>query len=239
MAFFSPGDLLLKVDMRAVAETKLTKHHVMLVLGESKRGFPIVIHMKGEPHWTLVEEELNHGKDLILLQPKWSEQTALLIVAIARKAHSSKKFILTKQVIDEQRQQISPYRPDGSIDAATKFNKLKSLFNEQATVKFNPDPKAETIISCHEWVLSMIHYACAKTQTLIPKPLRIPPHLAWADRLAYAAEQSDEMPPVELSLSTCYVKEIRRHSSIPFFPPPPPSALLPKPEEKAWGCPIQ
>lgn len=46
MVSFSPGDLLLKVDIRAVAETELTQHHVMLVLGESKRSFPIVMHMR-------------------------------------------------------------------------------------------------------------------------------------------------------------------------------------------------
>jgi len=106
----------------------------MLVLGESERGYPLVMHMRGDPHWALIEEELNHGKELTLLHPQWPEKTAKTLVENARTALHSHKFKLSKEVIDLQRQQIAVHRPDGSIDAPLKYKKLQALFDEHAVL---------------------------------------------------------------------------------------------------------
>ena len=158
----------------------------------------------------------------------------------ARTALHSHKFKLSKEVIDLQRQQIAVHRPDGSIDAPVKYKKLQALFDEHAVLTFNPTPEAAIVMSCHEWVIAMIHHVCTKTNTPIPTALKIPPHLAWADRLAYAALQSSEMASSILSISSHeHMKDkIRVLSALSFFSDSPITPTIEPIEQGKMTCTI-
>jgi hypothetical protein len=191
---YSIGDILLKVDDRAYSATIYTRHHVMLVIGENESGAPIVMHMLGAPHYKLVKEELNRGKDLIKIHYLWPELTREAIAQAADSSLKNDNFVLTKEVIEDQCKSVSIYRPTSSIDEAVKLAKLRKVFtNSKGTSKFTPTPDSATVISCHEWVLNIIHYACQKTSYEIPTGLQIPPDLAWADRLNCSAKSDPEI----------------------------------------------
>lgn len=187
---FSLGDILIKIDYRATAETQFTRHHVMLVLDVSPQGNPIVMHMVGVPHCKLVREELKRGKDLTLIAYPWSDTTRKLIQHTASSAHSTNNFILTDGIIQAQREAASPFRTDCHFETSKKLAALNALFYQLETenhTAFTPNPKVLKNISCHEWVLSVIHYACKQSLCPIPQAFRIPPKLAWADLLYHSA----------------------------------------------------
>ncbi len=188
---FSPGDILIKVDCRAVADTDNTRHHVMLVLGESPDGNPIVMHMLGNPHFKLIQEELVRGKELGLIKCAWAPETRKGIYQIALDCFQSEKFVITNAIVQKHREAVAPFRPDSSLDAKKKLVELEAAFVQweaKGEDTFTPNPEAITTMSCHEWVMSVIHHACRQTQQPIPQALRIPPHLAWADRLFNTAQ---------------------------------------------------
>lgn len=187
---FSIGDILIKMDCRATADTQFTRHHVMLVVGVSPKGNPIIIHLMGAPHNKLVYEELHRGKDLNLLSFNWPAETKELIYTVAMTCFQSQKFIMTNEIIQKQRLDVSAFRPDCHYQSKTKLCALHAAFSqtEAATQAiFVPNPEKLVVMSCHQWVLSVIHYACRQTNQPIPNGLCIPPHLSWADRLYYAA----------------------------------------------------
>ncbi len=189
MTFF-PGDILIKVDCRSTADTCHTQHHVMLVLGRSDSGFPIVAHMLGNPHFKLMKETLTRGKDLELIHCPWSSETRNVILEVAKNCCESNKFFLTDAIVQQHREQVSPFRPDCSLDSQKKLVELESAFYQweaKGEHHFEPNPPSEVVMSCHEWVLSVIYYACQQTKQPLPPALRIPPHLAWADRLHHKA----------------------------------------------------
>lgn len=183
---YVPGDILLRVDTRATAETQHTKHHVMLVTGESEQGFPIVMHMKASTTWALVKEELTKTRELILIHySSLTNDTRTELVNTAEDALNSENFVINEAIIETHRQAVAPFRPTCSLDAREKLNELHNAF-EAHILTFTPIPQKQQIMSCHEWVLAVIHYACRKKNNPIPKSLQIPPHLAWADRIHYA-----------------------------------------------------
>lgn len=204
---FSIGDILLKIDMRATSETIYTMHHVMLVLGESSRGYPIVAHMIAAPNWKLMKEELTRGKDLKLIHHSWPEVTQLAIAKTAEAALHSDKFVINPEIIQQHSRAVCPFRPVCSLDAKRKLEMLYEAFDLESTKTstFIPTPETQTIMSCHQWVMSVIHYACHQTKTPIPKTLQISPHLAWADRINYSAETH--------KLASCTLKSIPFYSS--------------------------
>lgn len=191
---FSLGDVLIKIDCRATADTKYTRHHVMLVLGTSVSGNPLVMHMMGEPHNKLIQEELGRGKDLKLIKYSWSNETRDVIWLAAMISKNSNNFILTDEIIQKQRLAVSAFRPDCHLESAKKLIALEAAFHKaDKNSLFTPAPYRLTEISCHEWVLSILHYACKHTKQAIPRALRIPPSLAWADRLNQLALNDDRV----------------------------------------------
>jgi hypothetical protein len=210
---FVIGDLLLKVDVREASGTNRTEHHVMLVLGETDKGKPIVAHMKAAPEWKLIKEELSRGKDLKLIHYSWSEKTKAAIAEIAEECVKSNKFIINADIIQTQNDSVNAFRPDSSLDAPLKLEKLQRLFIPLSAenVQFTSSPESRVTMSCHEWVVTVIHYACFQTKASIPFFLRFPPHLAWSDRLNYAAENDNECVTSFVSvrsLSECSKVEI-------------------------------
>ena len=191
---YSIGDILLKIDSRATSETIYTRHHVMLVVGESEKGFPIIMHMMGVPHWKLVKEELTRGKELVIVHYPWPEK---IIEAIAKTSESCLKnntFILNTDIIKEQSTSVSPYRPSCSLEAKHKLETLRKEFiANKGKTSFNSDPESSTLISCHEWVMNIIHYSCQQTDNEIPLGFQISPHLAWADLLYYSVSSDPKM----------------------------------------------
>ncbi|MDI1351735.1 MAG: hypothetical protein PSV35_03045 [bacterium] len=195
---FSPGDLLLKVDVRQNSGPHNTQHHVMLVLGESIKGYPTIAHMKGDPEWKLVKEDLHRGKDLKLIHYPWSEVTRKIIVELAEQALSSKQFIINREIIESQSDAVAIYRPDCSLDAKSKWLKLVETFKIDSI--FNPTPEAKVVMSCHQWVLTIIHSACSISKEPIPLVYQLPPQLAWADRINYSAQQDKSASSMFITL---------------------------------------
>lgn len=201
---FSIGDILLKVDTRPTSDTMASIHHVMLIVGESDGGFPIVIHMLGFEHKKLIKEELTRGNYLNLMVFNWPDTVKNKIAEIAEEALGSGKFILNKEIIRQHADAVRPYRPDCTLDAQNKYLMLQKAFTNVQSAKetFNPQPAIDKVMSCHEWVVSVLHLACETTDTPIPKCLHILPHLAWADRLHYAAQQDQTVSLHTVSIST-------------------------------------
>jgi hypothetical protein len=65
------------------------------------------------------------------------------------------------------------------------------------------------VMSCHQWVVSVIHYACFQTKTSVPPTFQIVPHLAWADRLNYSAQNDNSVKciPIKLPVSSAGIIE--------------------------------
>ncbi|RUR10936.1 hypothetical protein [Legionella septentrionalis] len=188
---YSPGDVLLKIDMRGwypESETFNTRHHVMLVLGV-KEGYPIVAHMTFHNKNNLpglISETLNRGKDLFLIHYQFSEQVRAKIVDLVQQALQSKQFVITKHIIKEQHIKSLPYR-EKMLSIALK--NLAAGFN---VCDFDAAPETIKKISCHEFVLAIIHNACRQCNEEIPESLRMPPSLAWADFWLQAAYDHPE-----------------------------------------------
>jgi hypothetical protein len=201
---FAIGDILLKIDTRATGDTMLTRHHVMLVLGENGQGYPVVAHMMAYPSWKLVKEELTRGKDLKLIHNSWPEKTKLAIAKTAEEALDSNKFVINIKIIQEHGQAVSPFRPNCSLEAKRKLENLHHAFELESAESrnFTPTPETQMIMSCHQWVMSVIHYACRQTKTPIPRALQIPPHLAWADRLNYSSENDKSVSSNFITISS-------------------------------------
>lgn len=187
---FSAGDILIKLDLKFTADTINTRHHVMLVLGETQEGAPIIAHMSMSG-CKLIKEELTRGKDLIHLCYPWAEETRRAFVQAAEESLSSGKFVINREIIQKQLNEVSPFRPQSSLDSSNKLLELRKAY-EGSPINFAPNPDQKTIVSCHEWVISLIHYVCNRDKICVPVALQIPPRLAWADRLWYSAK-NDEM----------------------------------------------
>ncbi|MEO8400775.1 MAG: hypothetical protein ABI597_03125 [Gammaproteobacteria bacterium] len=189
MPYFS-GDIILKVDTRANADTIHTRHHVMLVIGQSLSELPIVAHM-ATATGKLVIETLTRGTKLDLIHFDWDESTRATIANAAEQAHHSGKYFISDAVIKDQLQPVSQYRPSCRLEREQKLKQLHAKFNKESHNVFTPSPEIDIIMSCHEFVVSLIHFGCHKTGTAIPKALQITPSLAWADCLYMAAKYDD------------------------------------------------
>lgn len=183
---YKPGDILLKIDTRAYkSEGSLfnTRDHVMMVIGgRHKEGLPMVAHMtfhnqRNQPGIKI--EALNRGKDLYLLSYGFSEKVRKEIVDLVFLAEKSQKFIITSGRIESQYLSSETYRQSKNLGL--------SLNQFVSSDDFSPNPKQAIEISCHEFVLSIIHQACKICGEAIPVSLRLPPAHAWSDILLSAA----------------------------------------------------
>jgi hypothetical protein len=200
---FTLGDILIKIDCRATADTQFTRHHVMLVLGTSATGNPIVAHMMGAPHCKLITEELTRGKDLQLIHYDWPDETRNAISQAIVESCRSSKFILTDEIIQEQRMAASFFKPTCHLEVQKKLQALETRFHTLGSKfgNFIPNPEVTTVISCHEWVFSVIHYACKHTNHPAPQAFRIPPNIAWADFIHNMAKKDKEVSCSTISVA--------------------------------------
>lgn len=189
MPYFS-GDIILKVDTRANADSIHTRHHVMLVIGQSVTDLPIVAHLTMAAG-KLVIETLQRGTELNVIHFDWDERTRSTITNVAEQAYLSDKYFITEYIIEKQIQPVSQYRPSCSLETEQKLKQLHAAFDKRSYNGFTPTPEKDIIMSCHEFVISLIHYVCHKTGASIPKTLQITPSLAWADCLYMAAKYDD------------------------------------------------
>ncbi len=200
---FSVGDVLIKVDCRAwVTEDFDTRHHAMLVVDLSETGYPTVAHMKftDRDNYTgnLVVEPCPKARDLILIHaPCFSEQLRTEIAGIAKKADRLGLLKIERQFLKNEHRQVIPFRWDNSFERQVK---LDVLYEEVLHVK-NVLSYKEQLISCHDFVLSVIHMACQRCEVNVPRGFDIPPHLAWSDILHEAARQ-------DKTLSLCGIQSI-------------------------------
>lgn len=196
---FAIGDILLKVDTRArhIGDFN-TQHHAMLVVGINEDDHPIVAHMKFtnfETHTgTLVIEPCPSAKDLILIHCSGlTSKVRDEVVLLAKRAEEGGKLQLNKEFLEHEYNLANPYR------GRDWFENQKILPVLQR-IAFKPTDilsKSSLLISCHDFVLSTINFACCIHEESLPKGLAIPPNLAWSDIL-YTSVLADEAISVKV-----------------------------------------
>lgn len=211
---YLPGDILFKLDLRGCGYG--TREHMMLVAGEDN-GYPIVFHMiinhSTDLTGTLVKETLLHGRELFLLRLNLAPELQHAIMQAAEQALQSKQFFINAKIIQAQKDEAALYTSI-TYETVRKFEKLKHLFSQQ-TPAFTPTPDEIKLVSCHEWVLEIMHYAFRQTAIPIPSVLQIPPALAWASNIFSAvalAQNKDVSLHDNISVQTIAYRYQEKHA---------------------------
>lgn len=186
MLDFKIGDILLKVDVKDRFGLD-TRHHMMLVLGKDDvSGLPVVAHMclyaRGARANGLIVETLPHIRDLTLLSFDWPAPLRKKLQENVKQAVTSKIFYISEDRIKSQLQEFSRYRTVTSLEAecAKQRQTLHDAFI--SVQKPGPVQREDRIdMTCHEWVLDIIHRSCQGSDTAIPRCLQILPQHAWSD----------------------------------------------------------
>lgn len=185
------GDILLKIDTRAykpVSNVFDTRDHVMIVIGvDLHNGCPIIAHMtfpNNHDKPGLKIETLTRGKDLFLLSYSFNDTVQNKIVELVNLAYQSKKFVITPSLLEKQYQESSVIRE--------KLKLNDNFFISSSMAQFEPNPSQLIVMSCHEFVISVIQSACHQCHAEIPKSLRIVPRIAWSDLILKAAQELDK-----------------------------------------------
>ncbi|ETO93424.1 hypothetical protein [Legionella oakridgensis] len=184
----SIGDILLKIDIRArYAPGFNTQHHAMLVC-DIQQGHPVVAHMKftdfAKYTGHLVIEPCPAAKDVVVIHcPLFSEALRAEIAAIAYEAAHNNVLRIEKEFLETEYHEANDYCSLNLSELRKKHEALSHSPTDVLTEK-------ERLISCHDFVLSTIHLACARLSVPIPDGLNLPPKLAWSP-LLYASVQAD------------------------------------------------
>lgn len=198
---YEVGDLLLKIRSERRTSSTDTNHHVMLVCGKSKNNKPIIAHMTFSRKQLKIEE-LRRAKGLILIRPQWSNDFKKNLTQILDEIKAQQKekyFVITPNKIREQKKLIRRNELSGIFFKS----QLKSSFEKihRNTIGKLPSLHShKTVLSCHEFVVKILHYNCFITGTLIPDFLKIHPEKAWSFVLYDLA----------LHYNKSLIKEIRR-----------------------------
>ncbi|WP_412754018.1 hypothetical protein [Legionella londiniensis] len=183
MMIYQKGDILLKVDTRAIFARGTifdTRHHAMVVIDtQPQNKCPIVAHMTFHPPGLKIEA-IKHGKDWHLVRYPFDDKVRQKIADMAVAAHEAQKLTISPAFLERQYNK--------SLSSRDPFSRCKQ--NKMAAFKaqiFNPTPPAITEISCHEFVLAIIHSALMEYDKPIPESLQFPPVLGWSDILLEAA----------------------------------------------------
>ena len=221
---FLPGDVLIRIDCRAwVSEEFDTRHHAMLVIDVSAMGYPMVAHMKFIEFTThtghLVIEPCPSYRDVILIRSTtFSDVLRDKIVSIAQEAYQRGKLKIEQKFLAREYHVASPYRWDDSYDCPRKLD----LVYEQAVQPKDILLDVEQMISCHDFVLSVIQRACHALGESIPLGFNIAPWLAWSDILHGCCRQ-------DKTLHLCLIASMKPNNKMHDFTQ---SLLL----FKAQGC---
>jgi hypothetical protein len=207
---FVVGDVLIKIDQRAWVSAEFdTRHHAMLVIDVIEAGYPVVAHMKFINFETytgyLVIETCPKTRDLILIHATtFSKAVRDKIAGIAQDAYRQGLLKIEKHFLAREYQAANVYRWDNRYDCVQKLD----LIYEQVVKRKNMLADQEQMISCHDFVISVIQCAFHALGESVPWGFNFEPSLAWSDIL-YEAVRQDK------TLRVSWIRSIEPRCSIP------------------------
>ena len=180
---FSIGDVLVKVDIRARTTSDFnTTHHMMLIIDVTETGYPVVAHMK------FINFVQYTGHLVIELCPT-ANDLRCEIASLARQACQSECLKIEKYFLYEENCKANLYRWGTSLEIPLKLDVLR----EETTQIRDLTDNMPRMISCHDFVLSVIHLASRKLSKTIPNGFNIPPRFAWSDILIASVMQDSTL----------------------------------------------
>lgn len=179
---FTIGDVIIKQDLSMRSYIPFnTRHHMMIIVGVNVDNKPLIAHMKftdsSAGTGTLVIEVCPKIKDAVYVHvPHFTKETRARIEQLTRQLASGGYLQISRDYLERQHTESNGFRDEVHV----LLDKLKATAWTPIEIANIHSP---TFMSCHEFVLAVIHQACSDTGVVIPTGLAVSPQWGWSDLL--------------------------------------------------------